>query len=271
MPLRDVKYKANQSILQVYGCGGHRKIRVVTMRYLRTAGIEEDADIRRERGTVNDVKLDESICRTKSKIFELAYCNPWDYFFTATLDPQKYDRTNLCKFRNDLKDFIKYQNKKFERKTKYLLVPEKHSDNKSYHMHGLLYDLPETHLHRFQIGDTMGKKLAEKVKHGDVVFNWLEYQKKFGFCDLEPIRNCEAISKYITKYINKNLYESVTDLNKNKYFHSLGLNGAVTVKKGTLLADITPTFENEYCSVAWLDYSEETLKQLLDSFADTDY
>lgn len=62
---------------------------------------------------------------------------------------------------------------------------------------------------QFVVGDVMGKALAEKVKKGDVVYNWLPYAKKFGFCDLEPIRNAEAVSKYIMKYINKILLRAL--------------------------------------------------------------
>lgn len=271
MPLKDVKYKHNQTILKVFGYGDNKKIKVITMNTLRTSGIEDDNEYRCERGTVNDEKLETSILRTKNNIFELAFCNPWDYFFTGTLNPKKYDRTNLDKFRNDIKEFIKYQNKKYGLKIKYLLIPELHNDGKSWHMHGFIYGLPQTHLHQFKIGDTMGKSLADKVQRGDIVFNWLEYQNKFGFCDLEPIRNQEAVSKYITKYINKNLYDSVTELNKNKYYHSLGLNMAQTIKKGTMSANIAPTYTNEYCSVAWLDYDEDLLQSLQNSFIDIDY
>ena len=133
-------------------------------------------------------------------------------------------------------------------------------------MHGLLHGLPVEHLKRFQIGDVMGKKLAEKVKNGDEVYNWIPYFEKFGFCDLEPIRSPEAVSKYITKYINKNLANSVTALNAHLYYVSRGLNTAETIKKGTMLADIVPDFENDYCKVTWLEYSDKLLQTLSDSF-----
>lgn len=115
----------------------------------------------------------------------------------------------------------------------------------------------------------MGKAIAEKVKSGDVVYNWLPYAKKFGFCDLEPIRNSEAVSKYITKYINKNLSSSVTELNAHMYYHSRGLKKADCIKKGTMVAPIAPSYENDYCSVSWLDYSDDLLQDLCNLFVDT--
>lgn len=231
MPLKDVKYKRDQTILKVYGYGDSKKIKVVRLNWLRTAGIEDDDECRIPKCSVNDSKLEENIRRAKNNIFEYAFCNPWDWFFTGTLDPQKYDRTNLDKFHKDLTQWLRDYGKQHKVKIKFLLVPEQHSDGISWHIHGFLHGLPEEHLKQFVVGDVMGKGLAEKVKRGDVVYNWLPYSKKFGFCDLEPIRNAEAVSKYMTKYINKNLASSVKDLNAHLYYHSRGLNKAEVIKK----------------------------------------
>lgn len=266
MALKEQKYKYNQTILKVFGNNDNKKIKVITMNVLRTSGVEDENEKRSERGTVNSEKLSENITRTKNRIFELAFCNPWDWFFTGTLDRNKYDRTDLDKFHKSLTQWIRDYNKKHSLKIKFLFVPELHLDGVSWHIHGLLYGLPIEHLNQFQIGDVMGKGLAEKVKKGDTVYNWLPYAKKFGFCDLEPIKNHEAVSKYITKYINKNIATSVTELNAHQYYHSRGLRGAETIKKGTMFADIAPTYENEYCKVSWLDYSDELLAELKNSF-----
>lgn len=265
--LRDTKYKYDQYVLKVFGCGENKKIKLIRMNVLRNQGIEDDDDKCKVRG-VNSEKLEESICRTRSKIFELAFCNPWSWFFTGTLDPKKYDRTDLKKFHTDLIKWLREYNRYHGTKIKFLLIPELHIDGKSWHMHGFFYDLPQDHLKQFLIGDTMGKALSEKVKNGDEVYNWIAYQKKFGFCDLEPIRNAEAVSKYITKYISKNLATSVTELNAHMYYHSRGLQFAHTVKKGSMSTpiDIEPTYSNEYCDVYWLPYSEELLHDLENGF-----
>lgn len=266
MALKEPKYKRNQTIVKVYGFGDNRKIKIINMPTLRNAGVEDENEFRADRGTVNDSKIDESIYRSKSRIFEYAYCNPWDYFFTATLDPAKYDRTDLRTFHKDLTQFFRDYGKKYGIKIDFLLIPELHKDGKSWHMHGFLFGLPVEDLKQFEIGDAMGKTLAAKVMNGDVVYNWEAYQKKFGFCDLEPIRNHEAVSKYVTKYINKELAKSVTELNAHTYYHSRGLQTAKTMKKGTMLCDIAPDFVGEYCSYSWLDYDEKTLQEIIDSF-----
>lgn len=240
---------------------------MINMGCLRTKGVEDPDEKRSERGTVNDCKLDENIQRTKSTIFEYAFCNPWDWFVTITLDKNKYNRTDLSKWHKDLTQWIRDYNKKHHLSIKFLLIPELHSDGVSWHMHGFLYGLPVSHLVQFRVGDKMGKALADKVKNGDVVYNWLPYMNKFGFCDLEPIRNAEAVSKYITKYINKNLATSVTELNAHQFYKSRGLNRAETKKIGTMsvAVDIVPDYQNDYCSVYWLPYSDELLQELSDS------
>lgn len=236
------------------------------MNVLRTAGVEDENEFRAERGTVNDSKLADNISRAKSRIFELAFCNPWDYFFTGTLNPNLQDRTDLELFHKQFTQWIRNYNRRYGTNIKFLLIPELHEDGKSWHIHGFLYGLSAEHLKQFKVGDKMGKSLAEKVKNGDEVYNWTAYSKRFGFCDLEPIRNHEAVSKYITKYISKSLAHSVTELNAHLYYHSRVLQFADKVKQGSFFGDISYTYENEYCSVAWLPYSSELLEELKKGF-----
>lgn len=265
--LKDREYKYNQTLLKVFGDGENKKIKLVRMNCLKTSGLEIDKKVQVERGKQNDSKITESILRSKSKIFELAYCNPWDWFFTGTINPNKQERTDLDLFHKQLTQWLRDYNKKHNLNIKFLFVPEKHKDGKSWHVHGFIYGLPVEHLTQFQVGDKMGKGLADKVLNGDIVYNWKAYFNRFGFCDLEPIRNHEAVSKYVTKYINKELASSVTELNAHTYYHSRGLKFAELKEKGTMNWDnIVPTFENDYCSVVWLDYTEELYNTLLNKF-----
>ncbi|MBO5121358.1 MAG: hypothetical protein J6A89_07125 [Clostridia bacterium] len=264
--LKDRAYNYDQTLFKVFGEGKDKKIKLVRMNYLKTSGIELD-DIEYVRGTVNENKINESILRSKSKIFELAFCNPWDWFFTGTINPNKQDRTDLELFHKQLTQWLRDYNKKYKLNIKFLFVPEKHKDGKSWHIHGFIYGLPVEHLIQFQVGDKMGKGLADKVMQGDIVYNWQAYFNRFGFCDLEPIRNHEAVSKYVTKYINKELANSVTELNAHTYYHSRGLKFAELIKKGTMIwEDIAPTYKNDYCSVCWLDYTEELFDKLSNQF-----
>lgn len=216
----------------------------------------------------DDKKSDASISRSKRIIREYALCNEWEYFFTGTLDPKKYDRENLDKFRKDLTQFVRDQRKKYGCEIKYLFVPELHKDGKSWHMHGFLAGLPIQSLHEFKIGDKMGFYLVKKVRSGDEVYSWKDYQKRFGFCDIEPIKDPVKSASYITKYVTKSLRQAY---GKHSYFCSRGLERAKTLVVGESdWCGLVPDFENEYCKIAELPYEDGlksgSLAQLLLSF-----
>ncbi len=260
-------YDYDVSIIKEYGYDDSiKKYKVISMNVLRNKGVEPiHKNYVNNRCKVNDEKLSENIIRAKNKIFELAFCNPWEFFFTGTLDKNKYNREDLDKFHKDFTRFIRLYNKKYNLNIKFLIVPELHSDKKSWHFHGLFHNLPLDKLKQFCVGDKMGKKLLEKVKNGETIYNWLDYNSKFGFCDLEPIKNKEALSKYMTKYITKELTHSVTKLNAQCYYHSRGLRFAKEIKKGHMsIGDIQPDFKNEYCSIFWVPSSK--LDYFLNSF-----
>lgn len=244
--------------VKLFGYGEYKKVKITLLKSCNVKGIEKPSqDIFASNS--NDSKLENNIIRAKSKIFELAFCNLWQYFFTGTLDAAKYDRTDLAKFHKDLTQFIRNYNRRFQVNIKFLFIPELHSDGKSWHLHGFIMGLPIEHLKQFQVGDIMGKAIAEKVKNGETVFNWLAYAKKFGFCDLEPIRNGEAVSKYVTKYINKELGNCVTALGAHLYYHSKGLAVARRVALGdaSAVADVFSwehaDYSNDYVAVYWFD------------------
>ncbi len=264
MPLKEQKYKYNQTILKRFSNGENTKYKLITCKCLRNSGVEDDSD-KGKRCAVNDEKSDESISRTRSRIFELAYCNSWQWFFTATLDPKKYERTDLTLFHKSLTQWLRNYNKKYNVNIKFILIPELHSDGVSWHIHGLLFGLPVEHLKQFVLGDRMSAKLADKVRNGEILYNWLSYAEKFGFCDLEPIRSHEAVSKYITKYISKSLENSVKDLNAHMYYCSRGLNRAEIIKKGTMSANIVPDFESDYCRISWLENNPLIIDEVLSS------
>ena len=43
----------------------------------------------------NDKKLDNNFSRARNMVLQYALCNPWDYFFTGTIDRAKFDRFDL--------------------------------------------------------------------------------------------------------------------------------------------------------------------------------
>jgi len=189
---------------------------------------------------INEDKLQESLSRTKSRIHELALCNPWELFVTLTINPNKYDRTDLKSYHKDLSQFLRNYSKKHGLNIKYLLIPELHDDNLSWHMHGFIMGLPFEHL---QINN-------------NGYLDWFAYSDKFGYMSLDKIKHQEKASSYIQKYITKDSSKSVTTLNAKMYYCSLHLNRKKELKKGTLKnSNIPYDYVNDYVNIKWLPTS----------------
>lgn len=152
-------------------------------------------------------KLDNNISRAKSLIFEYAYCNKWDYFITLTISPDQYDRYDLAAYIKDLGKWLSNYKTNHGSKIQYILIPEQHKDG-AWHMHGLISGILPKHLIRNE--------------HG--YLDWPMYAKKFGFCSLDPLRDHEAVSKYITKYVTKELLSR--SYGQRTYYCSKGLQRA---------------------------------------------
>ena len=58
---------------------GNNKFKLTLHRIIRVAGVEDDEEKKPDRN-INKNKLAENISRARSKIFEYAYCNDWQYF-----------------------------------------------------------------------------------------------------------------------------------------------------------------------------------------------
>ncbi len=175
--------------------------------------------------TPDNAKTKEALCRARQKIIELAYCNDWQYFFTATFDKQKVE--NREEKSGCLKQLIKWlQNKSRTHGIKYLLIPELHKDGKGLHAHGLLYF--ERPPNTIPFKEIKARAIPDKLRESDFL-NWVDYEKKFGFCSLGEIKSKKAISFYMSKYITKDLANAIKDFNAHTYYASKGLNAGVKV------------------------------------------
>lgn len=244
-------YDYNVAFLKKYG----DRYKVQVLKCVRKKGVS-NANYN-AKGTVNEKKLDCNIRRTKNAIKELVICNDWEYFITLTLDQKKYDRYNLQKFNKDLSQYIRDLRKKYETDIKYLLIPEQHNDG-AWHMHGFLMGLPESELELFDKKQKLPYYILNKLEKGEEVYNWVGYQDKFGNCDLEPIRDKERVSSYVTKYVTKDLENSIQELNAKMYYCSRGLSRAKAVKKGCTSEMYKPTYIKQSDTGEFL-YSEQWL------------
>ncbi len=224
------------------------------LKLCKILGIEKDLPLS-DKGKQNTEKLQNSLSRTRSTIFELATCNDWDIFITLTINPVKYDRENFALFYKDFSKFLNNYNYQNGYNIKYLLIPELHKDKKSWHIHGLIKNLPKEKLFINKNG----------------YLDWLDYSKKFGYNSISIIDNKEATSKYITKYITKEMQDNIKLLNNHLYFCSKGLERAKELFRGFIVGDtnIVYDFKNDYVSIKNIPNIEElknylTGKQLLE-------
>ena len=210
-------------------------------------------------------RLSQSISRTKSTIFELAFCNEFSHFCTFTQNEEFVcDRFDLSTFRKDLAQFVRNQNRGRNEKIKYLFVPEQHK-NGAWHMHGLVGGLTAADLREFTLKERLPNKIRQQLKKGEKVYNWEKYSKKFGFFTATDIKSHEACAKYVTKYITKDVAENAIKHGQHMFFASQGLRRREIVHR----VELEPCpiakwdYENDYIKTAWFDNAEELAKAWL--------
>lgn len=230
------------------------KIKLTHLYQVMESGWEE-LNPKQDRN-VNVVKLRQHISRAREMVYQYSMCNNWDFFFTGTLSPEKRDRSDLQSFEKAFGQMVRDYRRRKGIDIQYLIVPELHADLENWHCHGLIKGLPESELISFAPG-----KLS-----------WLKYFKNFGFNDLSAIKNHEAVSKYLTKYITKTFDDSrgVTEKERNMYLVSRGLKKGETIKKGSIAGTIeqAPKFENEFCQV--YEFEKSDLDFLLSLYEERD-
>ena len=221
------------------------------------------------RGEVNTEKLRNNLSRTKSTIFELAMCNPWEYFVTLTIDGSKHDRSDLASYEKALRNMIKNYNARHNAKIRFLLIPEFHSDKINYHMHGLMMGIPQECLEEFTADMFLPESILKKVEVGKNVNRWKQYADRFGHCIVEAIQNADAVSKYMTKYITEELGNTITELNAHAYYCSRGLARAKTLCEGPLVSVPKPDYENDYVAIKTFKTKEEASAFFFDTRKET--
>lgn len=252
------KYIADYGILKKYGESRFKLTSINTYK-LKPLNSEEVRIFTGKGEAGNETKLENNMSRAKQRIYELAYCNPWDYFVTLTLDPQKYDRTYLPKFIKDLGQVIRDYRKKLNVDIKYLLIPERHKDG-SWHMHGFICGLPIAELYAFSQNERLPYRILDRLKQGVQVYTWKKYEQKFGFATFERIIDKRAVSGYITKYVTKEMLSTITELNAHTFYASKGLKSAVVIHQDTLPDMLkSPDYKNDYVSIKWFEDINEAL------------
>lgn len=241
------KYDTNVLSIKQYG---DHIVKVSMLSSCRVLGFEDDRNFS-DKCTVNKCKLSNNLSRAKSKVIELALCNPWQFWCTFTLSPQKYDRYNLNIYKKDFMQFINNLNRKRDVKILYLLIPEMHEDT-AWHMHGFINGLLDDDL----------------VRNDNGYLTWKKYNDKFGYMSLSHIKNIEKTASYSLKYMTKDNTKNVMDLGAHLYYASHGLNTAKQLYKGhgTYNGVWDWTHPEGYLSVKTLDLREVDLSECIEVF-----
>ena len=191
-----------------------------------------------------------SISRTRNAVLGLGMCNKWQYFVTATLDKNKYNRFDLPSWRKDFSQWIRNQRRLSGHDFKYLFIPERHGDG-AWHMHGLISGVPWDFL----------KPFIPYVHPDKLWLNGYRYhekmQERFGFNSFGKIRNQAAAARYALKYIAKGIGETDLSNGVHLYYASQKLNRPHVIIEGQskdYLTDID--FENDFLASKWIDQSE---------------
>lgn len=201
------------------------------------AGRERPDDDSNELGAL---RYENNVSRARSRLQGYAACNPWDWFFTGTIDAAKADRYSLPLYRRRLGQWLSNFNRKYGCKLAYIIVPEQHK-NGAWHCHGLLRGVPS--------------EAISRNAHGHNTL--LDYNRRFGFCSLDPIRDHRRVSSYITKYISKDMSAAALDAGARLFYSSHGLAEPERVFSVSVTAEAVADYENEWVGLSWVEPDSE--------------
>lgn len=154
----------------------------------------------------------KSISRSKTTVYGIARSNIWTHFVTLTLDKDKvssrYDYEEATRV-------LRLFTKRLQRRgISWLIVPEFHKD-KAYHFHALV-NIPEKVDLKFY-SDTVYSNKSKKNFTRNRSDIW-----EFGANDWQPVKDAARASRYVLKYITKDMKEVVPE-GRKRYWASLGL------------------------------------------------
>lgn len=166
-----------------------------------------------------------SFNRTKQKIYEYSRSAKWEKFITITFNPDKVDRFNYGECSRIVRQWLHNQRRNAP-DLQYLFVPELHKDG-AIHFHGLLANTGN-----IKFVDS-GKRTSTK----QIIYNMKSWT--YGFTTSTDVTNIHSVSKYIGKYITKELCAVSTG--QQRYFVSQNLSESTA---STFIVDNDEDFNN---------------------------
>lgn len=153
-----------------------------------------------------------SISRTRQTIEDICLCNKFEWFCTFTFDPKRYDNANFGSACRYMTKWLHNAKDRHSPNLQYLVIPEQHKSG-HWHFHALL-----SHFEG-QMKD------SKHCQHSRPIFNIKNWM--FGFSTAVRIddEGQEAVSRYIRKYITKDMLSGQFKraMGKRRFFASTGL------------------------------------------------
>ena len=173
-----------------------------------------------------------NLVRTRQNIQDYCLSNDFDMFWTLTFGTE---RKNDDRAFNRLSEWLKYMKKKYGL-FDYIFIPERHKDG-CIHFHGVTGGFGGEIVKATHRGTNV-------LHNGYQVYNSLNW--KFGYSTITMIRDKQKTASYITKYVTKDLDQSIVGKGKKKYWSSRGLRRPVVEYSSQNLKEgCTPAFEND--------------------------
>lgn len=193
-------------------------------------------DEKKEVDSARSKKVSKS--RSKVSAYDLALANEWDWFFTGTFDPERFNSFDYDVFCSCVK---LYTQQLRDRSCKYLLVPEKHKSGR-WHFHALISGnipvVPAVHPDGYLLYDGNGRQ----------IYNVPIY--RYGFTTATRVGDSRSASGYICKYLTKS-HDDVPK-HKKRYWASRSLN------RPTEDFIVVDDIESVFSKLRELDYVKET-------------
>lgn len=181
----------------------------------------------------NMSNTDKARLSSKQHAYEKALANVdlWEYFATFTLDRTKQDRYDFKKALTHITKFLQY------RHVKYFMVPERHKDG-AWHFHALLSAEIGPHLANFEGKALKNRYIKSCIAEGKPIKHCKAYTESFGYNTIEPCRNKERCTHYMTKYVLKTFDDpNFERVSRRRYFCSTGLKSPVIVMPNDINLD----------------------------------
>ena len=211
-----------------------------------------------ERKEDSEDKLLNNVRRAQMMIEAYALCNDWDWFGTFTLNPEYRDRSDLDGFRSSFMQFLRDCRKRCNCEIRALLVPELHKNREGWHMHGLIAGLPVTSLRVFEARERLPKYIRRKIKAGEPVYDWPDYRRRFGWVDIEPVKNRDAAARYITKYLRKDGVTTAKfmELGRHLYYVTRGLKKPIRLNVENASGEVPEALTSDFVLGTVLNYAD---------------